>query len=198
MVPLVPDVRRVLEGSLPGSCARSRCGRPQVSSLAGIFRAAVFRAAVGLGRLAALRVGAFRVVFTRRAALRSAYFFAAFAAGRVAFLTALAVRRVVLARAFALPFGAVTRRRVGALRARAGVVFLAVLRALAVFLAALALPAALRAAVRGVLDLAMKASFQRASIDKLPLSIVSSIAYPNSVRRPVRRRSLTVSTEEPC
>ena len=42
------------------------------------------------------------------------------------------------------------------------------------------LPAALRAAVRGVLDLAMGRPFQRTSIDRATISIVSSIAYPNS------------------
>jgi hypothetical protein len=72
--------------------------------------------------------------------------------------------------------------------------FLTVFRARAVFLAALLFPAALRAAVRGVLDLAMSRPFSGRRIDRPTLSIVSSIAYPNS--EPVRKPSAEASGRE--
>ena len=100
----------------------------------------------------------------------------------VAFLTALrAVElRRALGRAFDTPFRRAATVRVARRFAAFLGAFLTVFRARAVFLAAFLFPAALRAAVRGVLDLAMSRPFSGRRIDRPTLSIVSSIAYPTS------------------
>ena len=110
----------------------------------------------------------------------------------VAFLTAL--RAVELRRALGRAFDTAFRRAATVRVARRFAAFLGtfltVFRARAVFLAAFLFPAALRAAVRGVLDLAMSRPFSGRRIDRPTLSIVSSIAYPNSgTSAEARRRS---------